>query len=149
MTRTKQPSTFGSISETKEYLFFFGHSEGFWANTLAGFSHCYLGQPSYPFTAWVIFEPLFQEGSLYLMPEPFELPVNTIALRVRIKSRYKNRLIKPTFQTCSTLVQYMAGIDLGTITPQGLYEALTLSDDKWLKRRGVLEVSEWVKSLEV
>jgi hypothetical protein len=91
----------------------------------------------------VLFEPLFKGAVLDVMLNPFEFEEDLTILRVKIKSINKNRLIKPTFQTCSTLVQYVAGINLGPITPQGLYEALTLMDAKWLKRRGVLEVKSW------
>jgi hypothetical protein len=144
MSKTTLSSTSGSSSiEEREFLLFFGKSEGFWAHTLKGFSHCFIGETRADIL--IIFEPLFSGGSFELLELPIETDDCLTVLSIRVKSTHKNRLIKPTFQTCSTLVQYMAGINLGPITPQGLYEALTLSDAKWLKRRGVLEVKAWEK----
>jgi hypothetical protein len=140
--KTSMLSMFGSTSKTKEFLFFFGKSEGFWAKWLKGFSHLLLAQ-FISDNQMVRFEPLFTDGFLDLMSFPFECNDNYTVIYVKTCPTSKQKLVKPTFQTCTTLIQYMAGIDLGCITPQGLFEALTQSNTKWLKDRGVMEVSKW------
>ena len=145
MTVMSPQSISGSTSLIREFLIGFGKSEGFWAQTLKGFSHTFIGEIVCGGQALIIFEPLFKEACLEVMMRPFAFDEELTILKIKVKSKQKNRLIKPTFQTCSTLIQYVAGINLGCITPQGLYEALTLSDTEWLKSKGILEVSVWAE----
>jgi hypothetical protein len=144
MTVMSPQSISGSTLSVREFLIGFGKSEGYWAQTLKGFSHCFVGEIVCDGQALILFEPLFKEAVLDVMLRPFAFDEHLVMIRMKVKSKNKNRLIKPTFQTCSTLIQYVAGINLGTITPQGLYDALTLSDAEWLKSKGILEVTEWV-----
>jgi hypothetical protein len=145
MKKTQIQSTCGLISKDREFLFFFGTTTGFWAKKLSLFSHSFVAE-FISETEMIKFEPLFSQGSLELITFPFEVEENFTVIYVKTRPRNnKNKLVKPTFQTCSTLIQYMAGIDLGCITPQGLYEALTQSNPSWLMERGVMEVSKWVK----
>lgn len=54
-----------------------------------------------------------------------------------------NRLIGPVFQTCATIVQYLAGISLGCILVNSLYKKLTGSKIEWLKQKGIQGVKVW------
>jgi hypothetical protein len=135
---------YGSTSKNRYFLFFFGKSQGFWGRKLKGFSQAFIAE-FVTETDMIKFEPLYAEGSLEIIKFPFEYDKDLTIIYVTTCPTDKNKLVKPTFQTCSTLIQYMAGIDLGCITPQGLYEALTESDAEWLKSRGVMEVSKWVE----
>lgn len=144
MMKTQEQFTSGSILPSREFLFFFGKSSGFWRKKLKKFSHVMLAE-FISESIMIKFEPLFNQGSLEILSFPFENRENFTIVYVKTQPNKMNRLVKPTFQTCSTLIQYMAGINLSAITPQGLYEALTSSDIKWLRSRGVMEVSKWEK----
>jgi hypothetical protein len=56
-----------------------------------------------------------------------------------------NRLIGPIFQTCATIVQYLAGISLGCVLVNSLYKKLTGSKDTWLRDKGIQGVKLWQK----
>lgn len=144
----------GSISNCKHYLFAFGHSHGTWAKYFKGFTHLILVE-------WranglfIVHDPLVHGHEVDILinnsfyPKPNDLPFDHtkyVLLGVDIIPTKTNKLFGFKFQTCASILQYIAGISLGCVTVQGLYERLTDSSTKWLKSKGIMEVQRWATS---
>jgi hypothetical protein len=84
-----------------------------------------------------------------LTRKDIELLQDWTVLELTVLATKKNRLIKPIFQTCATIVQYLAGISLGCILANGLYKKLTSSNHSWLESKGIYGVTLWAKSQKV
>ena len=63
-------------------------------------------------------------------------------LEVHIVPTRANRLFKIGFQTCATVVQYVANISMGCLLAQTLYERLC-TKNKRHKANGIVGVKEW------
>lgn len=114
-----------------------------WHRFFNGYNHCFV---------------LIPFGDKYLQLEPgicrlfanfIESPAsltNCEILSVKIRPIYKQSLIgiKPT--TCSTMVQYICGFDIGAITVSRLHSKLTNTHTTLLNKAGILEVKRWEPS---
>ena len=153
MKRQRTRYTYTSPWTTREFLFFFGKNGGSWCSIISGFTHVYLAEfIDESKQKLIVFDPLFTGGYMYptdidevakLHNDEKNLVSYETVLRVKVQPTSGNRLLKPTLQTCATLVQYMAAISLGSITCQGLYECLINDDHDWLLKKGILEVKPW------
>lgn len=74
-------------------------------------------------------KPLTDEWDRYMVIEVVTYPT------------HNNKLIKPIFQTCATIVQYLAGINMGATLAQGLYQTLTHPDTLFMD--GIREIKIW------
>lgn len=141
----------GSTSKSKQYIFCFLRTINFWSKHFKGFNHCALlipkhGGQAHQYGDFMLFEPMLSNAHIhYLSYDDLISYSNYTKLLVTVKNKPKNRLTKLGFQSCSTLIQYAAGISLGAYTPQGLYECLTEYPKDWLEDKGVIEVSKWEK----
>ena len=136
--------------ETKEYLLVFSRqNEKWWHRLMGGYNHCAI----YDMREEVILEPLLNKLSIYggmsklffiehIRPE-FKI------LHVKVRSIPKSRLIGIKPQTCASFIQYVVGIDLGTILCQKMYDILTSSKTSYLRKKGILEVKSWEPSEQV
>lgn len=92
----------------------------------------------------VVIEPHFFGASVYVT-KSFELKElrGVTALELEVHNTRTNKLIRPLLQTCATLVQYIAGIDLGIFLVQTLYNYLTQTDPIMLQAKGIHKVKIW------
>ncbi len=130
----------------KTYLMLFTRMESPELKGLEGFNHMAIG--------WVhtdevmqIIEPALQGASIDFVYVKDVLRAqqeqNIEILEVDVRVTLKQRLFKERFQTCATVVQYLAGIDLDATLVQTLYERLTTKDEIYLKRHGIRRVVKW------
>ena len=136
--RVKQ-KLFGSYSSYRKFLFIFDNSDESWISKLGGYSHVSIAE--YINGELVCFDPLI--GHAFIYPVMPALLLTKTVLEVKVKYKHKNRLIRFGIQSCSTIVQYMAGISLGALTAEGLYRALTERDTAYLESKGIIEVKPW------
>ncbi len=130
----------------KTYLFMFGKTDGWWAKYFKGFTHVCLIE--YVSDEYVIgYEPLLIGCSTIWRTAPDKDEIkywkDWTILEVTVYPTRKNRLIGPVFQTCATIVQYIAGISLGCVLANSLYKKLTTSSAEWLKEKGIQGVKLW------
>jgi hypothetical protein len=126
----------------RRFLFVFGHTDGFWARTLKGYTHVTLLE-YIDDNCWILIDPKLSGAHTDVyksVPDLKDLKV----LEVIVQPLRRNRLLRIICQSCATIVQYHASLSLGAITCQGLYEALTITDPEWLEYHGILEVKPWV-----
>ena len=91
-----------------------------------------------------IVEPALQGANVALKKLPLEIhDEHTKILEIDLEFTFTQKLFRDGFQTCATLVQYLAGIDLKAVLAQTLYDRLTNRSEKYLKRHGIVEVTEW------
>jgi hypothetical protein len=129
--------------------FVFDHDDSWYCDLLSGYTHVSYAQPIDHFgkPCVIMTEPYNFAAETQIVAESDFLHQLAGAGKMIVEVKYlvtrKNRLIRPVLQTCSTLTQYLAGITLGAITAQGLYNKLTKSKDSWLRDRGIREVVIW------
>ena len=76
------------------------------------------------------------------MPKTHEWDHFTV-IELDLVNDMKRKLFKPTFTTCATIVQYLAGISLGARLAQTLYDQLTKRDKRYLLAHGIRRVTLW------
>lgn len=134
----------------REYYLIFGYSDikGWYDRFLDGYTHVTLAQHIVP-TYLSVIEPMDHAAitGIIRISELAQMKGKILHLKTNVTR--KSKLIKPTIQTCATLIQYMMGINLGVITCQSMYDRLVNKDSKWLRKRGVLEVKEWAERQKV
>lgn len=144
---TQKTSTyFLPLKRTRTFLFIFGFTDGWWGKYLSGFTHVALMEFIEEEQFVIGIEPLLS-GSRTIFrtsPIPQDFPGWTV-LKVCVQSTRKNRLIRPIFQTCATIVQYHAGLSLGCIKASTLYNRMLTRDKAWLRAKGIRSVEEWVQ----
>lgn len=116
-----------------------------WQDYLHGFTHVsFMEQISDNYA--LIFEPMAYRGEMALVPMPKpEDFVDFEVLKLRISPKNKCQIPLAVFQTCATMVQYLAGITLpNCFLVQRLYETLTDEHQREkLVQEGILEVLRW------
>jgi hypothetical protein len=130
----------------RTFLLLFGHTDIWYAKYLSGYTHVCL------------FEYISEE--FMICHEPILIGCQTMfrsalsvedlshlkewkVVQITVTPTAKNRLIMPIFQTCATIVQYLAGISLGCMLVDSLYKKLTRSKREWLKKQGIVGVNVW------
>lgn len=125
----------------RRFLFIFGHSD-LWVNKyLKGYTHVVLAEFIDGFLT--IIEPTLSSARVIFrtMPRSREwLDYGVLEVVVSYKDVTKNNLIGFKWQTCATVVQYLAGINTGALLAQTLYKRLLTR-----KYPGV-EVRKWEQS---
>lgn len=135
-------------SKSETFLFLFGTTNRWWGKYLKGFSHVAL-MKCHDEDTWICVHPGFQGSNIELY-EAFTLEdarrgkFYTDIVEVEILRTKKDRLLKPTFLTCVTVVQYLASISLNCFLAQTFYEKLTCKDIQYLASHGIIGVKEWV-----
>lgn len=114
---------------------------------LSGYNHIAIADITHDEAA-VVIEPHFFGCSVRaidvaLITQPEFVGIKIIEMTV--VNTKTNKLIRPLLQTCATLVQYIAGIDLGIFLVQTLYDYLTQTDPLLLKAKGIHKVKVWEK----
>ena len=146
MTKQTQYGSYVPFKIKRTFLFVFTKTDGFWGRWLKGYTHCILLEYLND-TTLIQFEPLLHGCSVGLIEnftkEIIEDHKDFKFVEVSVTPTQKNRLIGIKRCTCATFVQYIAGITLGCITAQGLYNKLTCSDAIWLRKKGILGVKIW------
>jgi hypothetical protein len=150
--KSGQFGSFIPFKERRRFLFLFTKTDGWWGKYLKGYTHvCLMEYINQEFA--IGFEPALAECRTIfrtvLTRKDIELLEDWTILELTVLATKENRLIKPLFQTCATIVQYLAGISLGCILVNSLYNKLTKSSHKWLESKGVYGVTTWVKSQKV
>lgn len=130
----------------KTYLMLFIRLESPELKGLEGFNHAALGW-EHTDEVMQIIEPALQGANIDFVYVKDVLKAqkerNIEILEVDVKATLKQKLFKERFQTCATLIQYLAGIDLDATLVQTLYERLTTKDELYLKRHGIRRVVKW------
>lgn len=137
--------SYGSISTSriKQFLLFFDQTDRSWIKRLHGFTHISIGYFIHEDTL-IYFDPLISKAQMDVIELPsVDEMTGIIALKIVVESKRKDRLVGLKLQSCTTLIQYIAGISLGALTPDGLYDVLTSSDKDYLLSQGILEVEPW------
>lgn len=62
---------------------------------------------------------------------------------VTVLPRSKNRLVRPIFQTCATIVQYLMNISLNCCLANSFYRKLHKMDMVYLNRNGISRIKRW------
>ena len=141
-TQTSYTSTLSSRHRTRKFLFIFSQSDNWWLKTLGGYTHVSLMEQIDDET-YIYIDPMTygSETSIIKLSSPFPIIDGLTILKVTIKSNKRvNKLVRLGFQSCSTIVQYMAGIWLGAWTAHGLYRSLTELNLASLHKHGIIEV---------
>jgi hypothetical protein len=133
---------YGCSSASRRVLFCFGYTSGWWDTLLEGFTHVGMVEVLAPGLA-VTLEPVLSHCAVAFGPVLESRLRRLTVVEVCVTPTKRNRLIRPILQTCATQVQYLAGLSLGCITAQGLYEALTNLDERTKERNGIHEVTLW------
>lgn len=149
---TRLGLTQSGFTSNYDVLFLFGYTNRWFNDYLPGYTHVGIVLIS-PEGGILLIEPLFEgPTTIFFHPrylEPFYKLLDSdeypAILHCTIRNDGKDRLIKPLLQNCTTLVQYLAGLSLRCLTPQGLYKCLTTKDGRWLRKKGILEVKKWEK----
>lgn len=147
---TVTDQTQSGSSTSYKCIFLFGQTNRWWKKILPGYTHVALILYDDIGHNTLFIEPELSRAYLEIQrnPPPDKLiNVFDAALEVTITPTFCNRLIRPVFQSCTTIIQYLAGISLGCITAQGLYKCLTTRDGQWLRDKGILEVRKWEETL--
>jgi len=146
---------FGSFIRCKpkrKFLLIFGKTDGWWGKYLKGFTHVSLMEYINNDFA-LVFEPmLYGCNTMFrttLKPCDIQVMKDYTIVEFTVKTTRANRLIMPIFQTCTTIVQYLAGISLGCVLANSLYKKLTCSNHKWLGSKGIYGVNVWVEQQKV
>jgi hypothetical protein len=128
----------------RKFLFIFMRIEDKWYTRLqTGFNHLALaerlGDDSY-----VLIEPLHSGANIaHVGQEAIDKLKPYTVIEADIVRRKCSRLVRPVFQTCTTVCQYLAGINCKVWLVQSLYNKLALSDDVYLRKLGVKEIKLW------
>lgn len=124
----------------RRFLFVFSRTDCWWDKYLTGYTHVSLCEVIEGFL--VVHDPCLDgcRATFRVMPLPHEWDGYKV-IEVTTSPTKANRLIRPIFQTCTTLVQYLAGIDLGAILVQTLYERL--QDPAIQTKDGIREIRVW------
>lgn len=147
LTKTS-PTSSGSCISFKA-LFLFSQTKGWWGKYLPGFTHVALFiSPYETLDEGMLFNPKLPYPRIdFYLENPLESLVSfDTVIEASISPTYRNRLIRPIFQTCTTIIQYICGISLGCTTAQGLYKCLVTKDGQWLAKKGISEVKVWETS---
>lgn len=145
MKKTRAPSgCFLPSKKQRRFLFVFGYTDGWWDSWLPGYTHVSLCEVVDGFL--IVMDPCLGgcRTMFRTMPLPGEWDSYKV-IEVVTQPTRGNRLIRPIFQTCTTIVQYLAGIDLGAILAQGLYQTLMHPDT--LSMDGIREIKLWEPKL--
>lgn len=135
--------SFLPLVRRRRFLLLFARSNDKRIKWLSGFNHLaiaeYIGND-----LMVIIEPHFWGCSIRSCPVSMfpKLP-NVVIIEFCVHVTKTNKLIRPLLQTCATLVQYIAGIDLGIFLVQTLYDYLTQTDPFLLKAKGIHKLKVW------
>ena len=121
-------------------LLLFTKTDTFWGRFLSGYTHVVLGIFD-NYGQILTIEPLTRKA-FFSYPADLLSLVDYEVLEIRLRPR-KKILFGPRLQTCATVVQYLAGISLGALRVQKLYDLLTKKSPAWLKHNGILEVKQW------
>ena len=144
MKSTKEKSAlYGCFLPSKRrrrFLFVFGYTDCWWNKYLPGFTHVALCEVVEGFL--IVHDPCMNgcRTTFRTMPAPGEWNGYTV-VEVVTRPAKGNKLIKPIFQTCTTIVQYLAGIDLGAILTNTLYQRLV--DPNTQTKDGIREIKLW------
>jgi len=130
----------------------FGKTDLWYVKYIPGFNHVCLLE--YMNDELVVgYEPLMIGCSTIFRDAPtsqeMEYWADWTIVEVSVVTTRANRLIGPIFQTCATIVQYLAGISLGCVLVNSLYKKLTSSKTEWLKDKGIQGVKIWQKQPRV
>jgi len=90
----------------------------------------------------IMFECGHRFANMSTVSECMDIHKDITTLRIVTLPSKKVNVTRFGFQSCTTLIQYIAGIALGCLTPQSLYATLTKACPQWLKSRGVISVEE-------
>jgi hypothetical protein len=161
MTKRKQlgqktlSSFYLDYNKRRKVIFIFQHGNMWYCKLFRGFTHVILGW-RHENGLMTFVEPcdkasqvLSLDGNWYNhLKSTLKISDKMRVLEVAVNVTRESRLIHwlPKRQSCTTIVQYLVGISLGVVTPQGLYDKLTKKDSGWLKERGIMEVIEWEES---
>jgi len=108
-----------------------------------GFNHMAIAWPISPEHIYLL-EPTFT-GSLTCLKNLEDLNHKDITvLSLDLVHNPESKLVRLSFQTCATICQYLAGIDLGCKLVQSLYEKLTTESSTYLRSCGIKRVTSWV-----
>ncbi len=124
----------------RRFLFVFSRTDRWWDKYLPGYTHVSLCEVVEGFL--IVHDPCLNgcRTTFRVMPLPGEWDAYKVIEVVTCPTK-ANRLIKPIFQTCTTLVQYLAGIDLGAILVQTLYDRLL--NPSTATKDGIREITIW------
>lgn len=127
----------------KVLLFFQRNDDAWYFKFLSGYTHVAIGYVQDDIVA--ITEPIFTGTLSYitLVPEDRGMWGHLDILELDIVQTCDSKLVRPVFQTCATICQYLAGIRLGAILPQTLYSRLTQKSEAWLVAHGITGVKKW------
>ncbi len=136
--------SFLPLKARRKVLFLFARiTEPWYAKVLQGFNHMAIAEVIDEGLLFII-EPTTTGAlsRLHLMPKIGDWDHITV-LELDLRTTKTSKLVRPTFQTCATLCQYLAGINLGCHLVQSLYERLTMNNITELNALGVLRVKQW------
>lgn len=91
-----------------------------------------------------ILEPTFTGALTHIAKLNQLILEGTQVLELDVIHHPQSKLVRLTFQTCATICQYLAGIDLKCKLVQSLYEKLTTESSTYLRSCGVKRVKSWV-----
>lgn len=136
--------SFLPLEPKKTYILLFTRvEEPASVKAMSGYNHMALGWMVNEDAVFVI-EPTLRGASIDLVfTREIANTKGFVALIVDVESTNEQRLFREHFQTCATMVQYLAGFDLGATLVQTLYEKLTTSSEEFLKEHGILGVETW------
>jgi hypothetical protein len=143
-----QPGSFLPFRPYRQCYLVFDYSDAWYSKWLKGFTHVFYVLPIAIQTPHAIITEPYHYGAQHAVGTDEAVSALIKGKKVLIinyRVTRKNRLFRPLFQTCTTVVQYLAGFSLGALTAQGLYNRLTKSSKGWLESRGIMEVTEWVE----
>ena len=91
-----------------------------------------------------IIEPGFSGATMMLRTYPtLHEWDNYCVVEVSLNFNKSQKLIRPLIQTCATICQYLAGINLHTIWAQTMFERLTCEQHEYLSNYGIRSVRIW------
>ncbi len=145
-------TSFIPLKRKRRFIFLFSKTDGWWDKYFKGYTHvCLMEYINDEFA--IGFEPMVSGCRTIfrtvLNRRDIELLKDWTVVELVVSTTRQNKLFKPVLQSCATIVQYLAGISLGCILANTLYNKLTSSNVEWLESKGIYGVSVWVKSQKV
>lgn len=144
--KTNQESftSFLPLVKRRKFLLLFSRNTDKRIAWLSGYNHLAIVEYTSS-DLMVIMEPHFWGCSIRTCPTAMfpKLPKEIKIIEITVTNTRTNKLIRPLLQTCATLVQYIAGIDLGIFLVQTLYDYLTQTDPLFLKAKGIHKLKVW------
>lgn len=126
-----------SPSSCRAFILLFCRTEAGLSKYLSGFNHVTLFE--YMDGEYVAIDFTHTSSDIRIFHR-FPRPIlkNRTAVAIFVDRKGQSRLISPKIlQTCTTLAQYLIGIQLYAILADTLYRQLTRKSERWLRKKGI------------